>query len=91
MWNLTTIVGVVLASGDDAFISDWGLDAAAPAAFLALLWPRLVGDGGDRGRRIALGGAVVAAASIPLAPAGIPILLAGFGVLAAGRPSARTR
>lgn len=85
VWNLTTVLGVVLASGDDGFITDLGLDAAAPAAFLALLWPRLVGSDGAAGRRIALAGAVVAAATIPLAPPGIPILLAGFGVLAAHR------
>jgi predicted branched-subunit amino acid permease len=83
VWNLTTIAGVLLASGGDQFIADLGLDAAAPAAFLALLWPRLVGDRGAEGRRIALAGAVVAAISIPLAPPGIPILLAGLGVLAA--------
>lgn len=83
VWNLTTIAGVVLASGDDGFIRDLGLDAAAPAAFLALLWPRLVGGGGGEGRRIAVAGGLVAAATIPLAPPGIPILLAGLGVLAA--------
>lgn len=84
VWNLSTVVGVLLAT-DDAFIQDLGLDAAAPAAFLALLWPRLVGPGGAQGRRIALAGAVVAAVAVPLAPPGIPILLAGLGVLAAGR------
>jgi len=84
VWNLSTILGVLLAT-DDAFIEDLGLDAAAPAAFLALLWPRLVGRGGAQGRRIALTGAVIAAAAVPLAPPGIPILLAGLGVLAAGR------
>lgn len=83
VWNLTTIAGVLLASGDDDFITDLGLDAAAPAAFLALLWPRLVGEGGGTGRRIATAGGLVAVATIPLAPPGIPILLAGLGVLAA--------
>lgn len=86
VWNLTTVAGVLLASAGDDFITDLGLDAAAPAAFLALLWPRLVGPDGSRGRRIALTGAAVAAVAIPLVPPGIPILLAGLGVLAAGRP-----
>ena len=82
VWNLSTVAGVLLAS-DDAFISDLGLDAAAPAAFLALLWPRLVGDAGGQGRRIAVAGALIAVVSVPFTPPGIPILLAGFGVLAA--------
>jgi len=85
VWNLTTIVGFLLASVDDDFILELGLDVAAPAAFLALLWPRLVGAGGDDGRRIAAVGALVAAVAIPLTPPGIPILLAGLGVLAAPR------
>ncbi|MFP5321530.1 MAG: AzlC family ABC transporter permease [Acidimicrobiia bacterium] len=91
VWNLTTVAGVLLGSADDDFITDLGLDAAAPAAFLALLWPRLVGDGGDVGRRIAVAGALIAAASIPLAPPGIPILLAGLGVLAAHRTARAVR
>lgn len=85
VWNLTTVAGVLLASTDDGFITDLGLDAAAPAAFLALLWPRLVGAGGDEGRRMAIAGGLVAASAIPFAPPGVPILLAGLGVLAARR------
>lgn len=81
VWNLTTLLGVALASLGDEFVADWGLDAAAPAAFLALLWPRLVGEGGVRGRRIALVGAAVAAMAVPFVPPGIPILLATVGVL----------
>lgn len=83
VWNLTTLLGVALASLGDDFVTDWGLDAAAPAAFLALVWPRLVGPSGGEGRRIALLGAAVAAVSVPLVPPGIPILLATVGVLAA--------
>lgn len=86
VWNLTTVAGVLLASAGDDFISDLGLDAAAPAAFLALVWPRLVGPDGSQGRRIAVAGGVVATVAIPLVPPGIPILLAGLGVLTAGRP-----
>ncbi|WP_313356181.1 AzlC family ABC transporter permease, partial [Microbacterium sp.] len=39
-WNLTTLAGALLGDvlGDP---KAWGLDAAAAAAFLALLWPRL--------------------------------------------------
>lgn len=86
VWNLTTLLGVVVASAGDDFVTGFGLDAAAPAAFLALLWPRLTGAGGDDGRRIALLGAVIAVVAVPFTPPGIPILLAGLGVLAARRP-----
>lgn len=39
-WNLATLLGAFLgdAIGDPA---TWGLDAAAAAAFLGLIWPRL--------------------------------------------------
>lgn len=89
IWNLTTLAGVAVASAGDDFIVDWGLDAAAPAAFLALLWPRLVGDAGRTGLPIALLGGAVAALAVPLTPPGIPILLAGLGVLAAARAPGR--
>jgi predicted branched-subunit amino acid permease len=86
LWNLCTLAGVALASIGDDFVQDWGLDAAAPAAFLALLWPRLVDDDGSAGRRIALVGAVIAACAVPLTPPGVPILAATLGVFAIGRP-----
>jgi predicted branched-subunit amino acid permease len=82
-WNLGTAVGVVGAS----WLSDprlLGLDAAAPAAFLALLAPRL------RGREtwaIALAAAAVALATVPFVPIGFPVLIAALvGVLAGLRP-----
>lgn len=84
LWNACTLLGVALASIGDEFVTDWGLDAAAPAAFLGLLWPRLVGDGGTPGRRIAAAGALIAAVCIPVAPAGVPILAATLGVFAVG-------
>lgn len=86
LWNICTLAGVALASIGDDFVQDWGLDAAAPAAFLALLWPRLIGDDGSSGRRIAGVGAVIAAITIPFAPPGVPILAATLGVLAVGSP-----
>ena len=72
LWNLGTLVGAVAGSavGDPR---DLGLDAAAPAAFLALLAPRM------RGRtewNAALLAAAVAVASVPLVPAGLPVLVA---------------
>lgn len=83
-WNCTTLLGVGLASIGDDFITDFGLDAAAPAAFLALLWPRLVDPDQPMARRVAVAGAVIAAVAIPFTPPGIPILAAALGVLAGG-------
>ena len=51
----------------------WGLDGAAVAAFLGLLWPRL------KGREpvsIAAVCAVATVIAVPFVPAGVPILVA---------------
>ena len=64
--------------GDPAAL---GLDAAVPAAFLALLAPQL-----RTARRCgvaALAGALVAAAAVPFTPPGVPVLLAGLVVVPA--------
>lgn len=80
MWNLTTIVGAVVgnALGDP---KRFGLDAAAPAAFCALLWPRL--RSGDA-RAVAAVAAVIAVLVAPHAPAGIPVLVAALAAVVAG-------
>ena len=57
-----------------------GNDAAGPAAFLALLWPRL--HHRDQ-RAVAIVGAAIAVALVPLAPPGVPILAAMLAVFAA--------
>ena len=77
VWNVTTLLGAVGASrlGDPTAL---GLDAAVPAAFLGLLWPRLRDS---QARRIALAGALLALAAVPVAPAGVPVLLAALAVL----------
>ena len=82
VWNLATLLGAAGASafGDPA---RFGLDAVMPAAFLALLAPRL--REGRIERRVALGGAVIAAALIPITPAG-RAGARGDGRAAAGRP-----
>lgn len=83
-WNLCTIAGALLgdALGDPR---RYGLDAAAPAAFLALLWPRLGGGAAGRlGRVTALAAVVVAIALTPLVPAGIPVLAAAAVAIAIG-------
>ena len=80
LWNTGTLVGALAAhvvSNPKAF----GLDAAPPAAFLALLAPRL------RAREplaIAIAAAVVAIAVLPFVPAGVPLLTVALLVAAYG-------
>lgn len=74
LWNAATLLGALAgeAVGDPR---DFGLDAAAPAAFLALLAPRM------RGRpawTTALVAAAVALAVVPFVPAGVPVLVAAL-------------
>ena len=77
VWNLTTIVGFVVFSDAGDLITDLGLDAAGPAAFLALLWPRLVSP---PQRRTAIAGALIAVMLIPFTAPGVPILASMLGV-----------
>ena len=80
LWNASTLLGALVgdALGDPR---TYGLDAAAAAAFLALLWPRL-GDGATRA--VAAGAVAVAAVLVPLVPPGVPVLAAAVVALAAG-------
>lgn len=79
-WNLMTLFGAVLGDslGDPR---TWGLDAAAAAAFLGLLWPRLV----ER-QALAVGAAalLIATLTTPVLPAGVPVLLAGVAAVVVG-------
>jgi 4-azaleucine resistance transporter AzlC len=82
-WNIGTLIGAVLGSAIDP--EKFGLDAAFPAAFLAMLWPLL------RERRSAMAaaiGATVCLVLIPFAPVGVPILCAAVGI-AVGIPAPR--
>lgn len=79
-WNLFTLAGALLgnALGDPR---RWGLDAAAAAAFVALLWPRL------RSRDAAATAAAAVVLTVvvaPWAPAGIPVLVAALAAVAVG-------
>lgn len=77
-WNLATLLGALGAAVVDP--ARLGLDAAVGAAFLALLAPQVR----DRGTaRVALGGALLAAAAVPLLPPGLPVLVAALAVLPA--------
>jgi 4-azaleucine resistance transporter AzlC len=76
LWNLGSIGGALLG----AVIGEpetWGLDAAFPAAFVALLAPHVRSA---PGRVAALLGAGLAIATVPIAPAGVPLLVAAFAV-----------
>jgi len=79
-WNLTTLAGALLGDvlGDP---KSWGLDAAAAAAFLALLWPRL-----KQRQAVVVGvaAAVVAAALTPVLMPGLPVLVAAVVAIVVG-------
>jgi predicted branched-subunit amino acid permease len=79
-WNAMTIVGAFLgdALGD---VRQYGLDAAAAAAFLGLLWPRLRAL---QPVAVAVGAAVVAVVLTPFVPAGVPVLAAAFVAVVVG-------
>ncbi len=81
MWTAGSLVGGLLGRGIDT--SKLGLDAAAPAIFLALLWPQM---SRRRAPVVALGAALVALALVRVTPAGVPIIAsAGVAVLAGAR------
>ena len=60
-------------------VSAFGLDAAAAAAFVGLLWPRLTAR---EPVVVAVIAAVVTAVAIPFAPTGVPVLLAALAAFA---------
>ncbi|MET0780891.1 MAG: AzlC family ABC transporter permease [Microbacterium sp.] len=79
-WNLSTLAGALLGDvlGDP---KAYGLDAAAAAAFLALLWPRL------RHRQpiaVGIAAAVVATILTPALMPGIPVLVAAVVAIVVG-------
>ncbi|MGF0116400.1 AzlC family ABC transporter permease [Promicromonospora sp. Marseille-Q5078] len=87
LWNAFTLLGALAgdALGDPRA---WGLDAAAGAAFLALVWPRLAAR---RAQVVAALAVAVTAALIPVVPAGVPVLAAAavaivVGLVATPRP-----
>ena len=79
-WNLFTLAGAVgaKAMGDP---SAWGLDAAVPAAFLGLVWPRLKNS---TDKTLAIVAAVFAIATTPFLPAGLPIIGTALLAVVAG-------
>jgi predicted branched-subunit amino acid permease len=91
-WNAMTVVGALGAAGLGG-TARAALDAVVPAAFLALLWPRLRKSFPEAAtqRRVAAGGAVVALALTPFVPAGVQVVAAVVAVALAGRPRAGER
>ena len=85
LWQLGSLTGALVGTAIDP--ADFGLEAAAPAVFLALLWPALRRRDG---RLVALAGAAVALALVPLAPAGVPVIAAAAVALVAGLLRRRT-
>jgi 4-azaleucine resistance transporter AzlC len=80
-WNLATLLGALAGSVVDP--KTVGLDAVVPAAFLALLAPRL--RAGALERRVAVAGAVIALVLIPFTPPGVPVLAACGALVLAGK------
>jgi predicted branched-subunit amino acid permease len=71
LWNLSTLVGALVGRGLGSPAAA-GLDAAGPAAFLALLGPRLRVTSA---RVVALVSVAVALALVPVLPVGSPVLV----------------
>jgi 4-azaleucine resistance transporter AzlC len=86
LWNAGTVIGALIGGGINTSVL--GLDAAAPAIFLALVWPQLARH---RARPVALGAVVVALSLVTLVPAGVPIVAAAGVAVAAGVLPDRTR
>jgi 4-azaleucine resistance transporter AzlC len=84
-WNVGTLVGSLSgqAIGDP---ETFGLDAAFPAGFVALLAPHLRSLDG---KLAALLGATIALLLVPFVPVGLPILAAALAALVGLRPGAR--
>ncbi|MFZ0128811.1 MAG: AzlC family ABC transporter permease [Candidatus Dormiibacterota bacterium] len=78
LWNASTIAGALVgnALGSPAAT---GLDVAGPAAFIALLGPRL---NTARMRLVALGAGLIALVTVPVVPVGAPILIGGLTAVA---------
>lgn len=79
-WNLMTFIGAVLgdALGDP---KNFGLDAAAAAAFLGLIWPRLLERQTFAVAALAI---LISTFTTPYLPAGVPVLVAGLSAVIFG-------
>ncbi len=78
-WNFCTLAGA-LGAGRIGSPQAFGIQVVGPAAFLALIWPRL--KAGRTERAIAVAGAAIALATTPVLPIGVPVILAATAALA---------
>tara|TARA_B000000441_G_scaffold24108_1_gene14889 strand:+ start:464 stop:1156 length:693 start_codon:yes stop_codon:yes gene_type:complete len=78
LWNATTLIGVSVLSEAESLITDLGIDATIPAAFLGLIWNKLENA---KHRAVALIGAITALILIPITPAGIPVIAAASAII----------
>ncbi len=79
-WNVFTVLGALGAKALGTPAS-WGLDAAVPAAFLGLVWPRLE----DNHLRLTAAASMGFATLItPWLPAGLPIITTALVAVAMG-------
>lgn len=85
-WNLSTLAGAI-GAGRVGSPQAFGLDVVGPAAFLALIWPRL--RAGRTERAVALAGAATALGLAPLLPVGVPVILAATAAMAGALWEAR--
>jgi len=86
LWQLGSLGGALVGTAIDP--ATFGLDAASPAVYLALLWPGLRTA---TARWVAVGGAAVALALVPVVPAGVPVVAAALVAVGAGLLPARKR
>lgn len=79
-WNITTLIGALVGNliGD---VSAYGLDAAAAAAFLGLLWPRLKHL---QAQAVAVAAGLVAALLTPVLAPGLPVIVAAVVAVVVG-------
>jgi predicted branched-subunit amino acid permease len=77
-WNISSALGA-LGAGRLASPQSLGIDVVAPAAFLALIWPRLRAGWVERG--VAALGAAIALGATPFCPPGVPVILAASAAL----------
>lgn len=82
VWNSTSLLGALAgeAMGDPRA---YGLDAAAAAAFVALVWPRLRGGGPVATAGLAM---VLTLVSAPFVPTGVEVLIGATAALVVGLP-----
>jgi 4-azaleucine resistance transporter AzlC len=75
-WNLGTLVGALAGAAIEP--TTFGLDAAFPAGFVAMVAPQFRTPAG---RRAGLLGGLICLVTIPFVPVGLSILCAGLAVL----------